>query len=852
MSVKIYLNTEGSCIFKAGETIIDTMPKGSLSLRLEGDRMLFLRTLSGVIFQDYAVLEVQNEDGAAYGTYEDILAGLPNFFVSASGDGGSTSVTSVNGATGDVTINKTTVALGNVDNTSDANKPISTATQTAISAENAAMVAKIALCLKTTQLGVSNGVASLDGTGQLTASQIPNSLLAGLKWKGVWNATTNTPTLSSTPSANGEFYRTSVAGTSSALTGSSVTYGVGDWLISNGTSWQVVVNTFNDATTVSKGVIQLTGDLAGGAASPLVAKLGGVSIPAAAPTAAGKYLRSTGVAATEYASIPATDLPSATTAAKGVLQLGGDLAGNSTAQTVAKVNGWSIGTEPTMVNQVLAVTDIGSKTLGYVSQTGGGGVAASYMRATSTAPQPGTPAIGTMLLITDVSTSVGSDVTLSASVFTLKAGKTYRLQGTVGAMHITGIGQYQWRTGSVGGAGTLIGDPGAIVSVNTAINYNATCPFAEAIYTPSTDTQVHLEIISGSGFVAAGFTGLGFPSAFIEVIAGSAPITGQSVDYIFARNNTTQSITTAANQVVVINTTLEGGMTLSGNSITLLAGKTYELEGSVGSVSASNTSTAFQWRNTTSGAFIGTLGIRYPATYAASFANSQLNAKCVITPTVTTTVQLWIVANTVAGTIGAGDFSDFPYVIVKQLGTSSVINMIGATATTQGVAGTVPAPAVGKQNAVLKGDGTWFSRAYGSSFVRANTASFITTYPLSASTDTFVACGTVTTNASVNLTASSTILTFTVITSGTYKVSGGSTITNTVGPNWSRTILTKNGVGTYLSVSPNSWVSSLSAGVSSNTETIVSLVAGDVVSCCAWSQYAGHMQGGYLTLEQIN
>jgi hypothetical protein len=39
---------------------------------------------------------------------------------------------SVNGHTGVVTVTKSDVGLSNVDNTSDANKPISTATQTAL------------------------------------------------------------------------------------------------------------------------------------------------------------------------------------------------------------------------------------------------------------------------------------------------------------------------------------------------------------------------------------------------------------------------------------------------------------------------------------------------------------------------------------------------------------------------------------------------------------------------------------------------------------------------------------------------------------------------------------------------
>lgn len=49
----------------------------------------------------------------------------------ASGGGGG-AVTSVNGQTGDVTLTKTDIGLGNVDNTSDASKPVSTATQTAL------------------------------------------------------------------------------------------------------------------------------------------------------------------------------------------------------------------------------------------------------------------------------------------------------------------------------------------------------------------------------------------------------------------------------------------------------------------------------------------------------------------------------------------------------------------------------------------------------------------------------------------------------------------------------------------------------------------------------------------------
>lgn len=49
-----------------------------------------------------------------------------------SGGGGGGAVDSVNGRTGAVVLSRTDVNLGNVDNTSDLNKPISTATQSAL------------------------------------------------------------------------------------------------------------------------------------------------------------------------------------------------------------------------------------------------------------------------------------------------------------------------------------------------------------------------------------------------------------------------------------------------------------------------------------------------------------------------------------------------------------------------------------------------------------------------------------------------------------------------------------------------------------------------------------------------
>lgn len=72
-------------------------------------------------------------------------------------------VSSVNGNTGSVTIDKTSVGLGNVDNTSDDNKPISSATATALSNKQDTLVSG-------TNIKTINGNSIL-GSGDLQVSQ---------------------------------------------------------------------------------------------------------------------------------------------------------------------------------------------------------------------------------------------------------------------------------------------------------------------------------------------------------------------------------------------------------------------------------------------------------------------------------------------------------------------------------------------------------------------------------------------------------------------------------------------------------------------------------------------------------
>jgi hypothetical protein len=83
------------------------------------------------------------------------------------------------------------------------------------------------------------GVATLDAGGKVPTSQIP--MQGDLNYQGTWNASTNTPTLTSSVGTKGYYYVVDVAGTTN-LNGIT-DWQIGDWAIFNGSVWQKVDNT---------------------------------------------------------------------------------------------------------------------------------------------------------------------------------------------------------------------------------------------------------------------------------------------------------------------------------------------------------------------------------------------------------------------------------------------------------------------------------------------------------------------------------------------------------------------------------------------------------------------------------
>ena len=92
--------------------------------------------------------------------------------------------------------------------------------------------------------GQPNGYAPLDSGAKVAEAYLPDSILGQVSYQGTWEASTNRPTLTNPPAATtkGEYYVASDDGTQFGID-----FKTGDWIISNGTSWEKVDNT--DAVT---------------------------------------------------------------------------------------------------------------------------------------------------------------------------------------------------------------------------------------------------------------------------------------------------------------------------------------------------------------------------------------------------------------------------------------------------------------------------------------------------------------------------------------------------------------------------------------------------------------------------
>ncbi len=106
---------------------------------------------------------------------------------------------------------------------------------------NSAVISKVLTGLN---LGAGGSISATDtiieAFGKIQNSI--SSMLGGVIYQGVWDASTNTPTIPTpSPSNKGWYYIVNVAGSTNI--GGITDWQVGDWIISNGTTWSKVDNT---------------------------------------------------------------------------------------------------------------------------------------------------------------------------------------------------------------------------------------------------------------------------------------------------------------------------------------------------------------------------------------------------------------------------------------------------------------------------------------------------------------------------------------------------------------------------------------------------------------------------------
>ena len=146
-------------------------------------------------------------------------------------------VTSVAGKTGAVTLAKGDVGLGNVDNTSDANKPISNATQAALNDKQSKITA--------------NGILKGDGTGAITAADETEVELVDLPTDHVSNISLPTASWTgSDPYTQTVTISNSTANTKVDIQPSEEIY---DQLVADNVGYLAINNVNGTLTAVAKG-----------------------------------------------------------------------------------------------------------------------------------------------------------------------------------------------------------------------------------------------------------------------------------------------------------------------------------------------------------------------------------------------------------------------------------------------------------------------------------------------------------------------------------------------------------------------------------------------------------------------
>jgi len=388
--------------------------------------------------------------------------------------------------------------------------------------------------IPSTEKGVANGVATLDSGGTVPLSQLPP--LGDLNYQGAWNASTNTPTLTSSVGTKGYYYVVSVAGTTN-LNGIT-DWQVGDWAVFNGSVWQKIDNT-DSVLSVNgyTGVVVLTQTDISGTVPTSRTITAGTGLSGGGDLSANRTLAiaNTGVTATTYGSASAVpviavnaqgQITSATTTTIAIAntQVSGlgtmsTQNANNVAITGGSLNGVAIGGttagDGTFDILTANVSRLGNSTATYYQATNG---LVSTGTFTATPPSDG--------LVMDYATGFGRFSNFAGDGYQwYNAGvATTKLMelGATGALNVLG---------NVTANGVLLtGNSGTVTSVSgtapVSVATGTTTPVI-SLATAYGDTQNPYASKTANYFLAAPNGSAGAPT-FRAVVAADIPTLNQN------------------------------------------------------------------------------------------------------------------------------------------------------------------------------------------------------------------------------------------------------------------------------------------------------------------------------------
>jgi hypothetical protein len=481
----------------------------------------------------------------------------------------------MSGATGTAITNATLatsgVTAGTYGNAGAAAQVIVDAKGRVTSAANVTITPAAIGAIATSALGAVNGVATLDATGKLTDTQIPSALVGALVYQGTWNASTNTPTITSGAGTKGQYYKVSVAGTTTIDGYNKWT--VGDMIVYNGTTWDAIDGLTTEVTSVFGRVGAVTATLAsadfanqGTATTVLIGNAAGnpswgavnLSSMASGTLQAGQFPALTGDITTTAGSIATTLATTAVTAGSY------GAAGSVATFTVDSKGRLTAAANVAIPNTVALTGDITATgtTSGSVAATlASSGVTAGTYGSSTTVPQFVVDAKGRVTSAANVSIASSISVT----------GGDLTLSGTVGSAITNATLATSGVTAGVYGSGTQIPQITVDTKGRVTVGANVALTAANAGAVANAGTVPSFQSGTFAGMPAAGTAGRMYVTSDTSVVyrdSGTAWVAVGKAPVLYTENPSSPT----ANTVSGTNATAIGSANTAGGTFALATG----------------------------------------------------------------------------------------------------------------------------------------------------------------------------------------------------------------------------------------------------------------------------------------